>query len=326
MNENHGELKVFAGRNQIDFTRGVCEHLRLPIGVARTEVFPDGELISHIEEDVRGRDCFVVLSTCEPVNDNLMELLIFADSLRRSSAKRLTAVIPYFGYGRQDRKERGRTPITAKLVANLIAGAGFDRVVAIDLHAAQIQGFFDIPVDHLSAAPVFADYLLGIREELGDVVVVSPDVGNVKVATGYADFLGGDLAITFKKRISGSEVQASQIVGNVKNRTVLMVDDMISTGGTICEAARVLRDAGANRIIVAATHGVFCGPAVERISKSHIDRLIVTNTIPHERRTAPIKGRVVTLCVSKLFADAIRHIHENKSISALFKQFAESKR
>jgi ribose-phosphate pyrophosphokinase len=326
MTENNGELKVFAGRNQIDLTSRICEHLGLPMGTARTEVFPDGELISHIEEDVRGRDCFVVLSTCEPVNDNLMELLIFADSLRRSSAKRITAVIPYFGYGRQDRKERGRTPITAKLVANLITEAGFDRVVALDLHAAQIQGFFDLPVDHLAAAPVFADYLLGIREELGDVVVVSPDVGNVKVATGYADFLGGDLAITFKKRISGSEVQASQIVGNVKGRTVLMVDDMVSTAGTICEAARVLRDAGASRIIVAATHGVFCGPAVERIKKSQIDRIIVTNTIPHDHRIAPIKDRVVTLCVSKLFADAIRHIHENKSISALFKRFAESKR
>ncbi len=326
MTENNGELKVFAGRNQIDLTRRICEHLGLPLGTARTEVFPDGELISHIEEDVRGRDCFVVLSTCEPVNDNLMELLIFADSLRRSSAKRITAVIPYFGYGRQDRKERGRTPITAKLVANLITEAGFDRVVALDLHAAQIQGFFDLPVDHLAAAPVFADYLTSIRAELGDVVVVSPDVGNVKVATGYADFLGGDLAITFKKRISGSEVQASQIVGSVKGRTVLMVDDMVSTAGTICEAARVLKEAGASRIIVAATHGVFCGPAVERIKKSQIDRIIVTNTIPHEQRVSPIRERVVTLCVSKLFADAIRHIHENKSISALFKRFAESKR
>ncbi|MFM9957022.1 MAG: ribose-phosphate diphosphokinase [Phycisphaerales bacterium] len=326
MTDNGGELKVFAGRNLIDLTQRTCGHLGLPMGTARTEVFPDGELIVHIEEDVRGRDCFVVLSTCDPVNDNLMELLIFADSLRRSSAKRVTAVIPYFGYGRQDRKERGRTPITAKLVANLITQAGFNRVVALDLHAAQIQGFFDLPVDHLAAAPVFVDYLDEIRGELPDLVVVSPDVGNVKVATGYADILGGDLAITFKKRISGSEVQASQIVGNVKGRTVLMVDDMVSTAGTICEAARVLKDAGAKRVMVAATHGVFCGPAVERIKKSSIDRIIVTNTIPHEQRVASIRDRVVTLCVSKLFADAIRHIHENKSVSALFKRFAESKR
>ncbi len=326
MTDNGGELKVFAGRNLIDLTRRTCEHLGLPLGTARTEVFPDGELIVHIEEDVRGRDCFVVLSTCDPVNDNLMELLIFADSLRRSSAKRITAVIPYFGYGRQDRKERGRTPITAKLVANLITQAGFNRVVALDLHAAQIQGFFDLPVDHLAAAPVFVDYLETIRSELPDLVVVSPDVGNVKVATGYADILGGDLAITFKKRISGSEVQASQIVGNVKGRTVLMVDDMVSTAGTICEAARVLKEAGARRVMVTATHGVFCGPAIERIRKSQIDRIIVTNTIPHDHRVAPIRDRVETLCVSKLFADAIRHIHENKSVSALFKRFAESKR
>lgn len=326
MTETNGELKIFAGRNHIDLTGRICGHLGFPVGVARTEVFPDGELIVHIEEDVRGRDCFVVLSTCEPVNDNLVELLIFADSLRRSSAKRITAVLPYFGYGRQDRKERGRTPITAKLVANLITEAGFDRVVALDLHAAQIQGFFDLPVDHLAAAPVFADYLEGIRDELGDVVVVSPDVGNVKVASGYADLLGGDLAITFKKRISGSEVQASQIVGQVKGRTVLMVDDMVSTAGTVCEAARVLKEAGAGKIMVAATHGVFCGPAVERLKKAPIDRVIVTNTIPHEQRVLPIREKVVTLCVSKLFADAIRHIHQNKSISALFKRFAESKR
>lgn len=326
MTENNGDMKVFAGRNHIDLTRRVCGHLGEPLGTARTEVFPDGELIVHIEEDVRGRDCFVVLSTCDPVNDNLMELLIFADSLRRSSAKRVTAVMPYFGYGRQDRKERGRTPITAKLVANLITEAGFDRVLALDLHAAQIQGFFDLPVDHLAAAPVFVDYFEGIRSDLGDLVIVSPDVGNVKVATGYADILGGDLAITFKKRISGSEVQASQIVGNVKGRTVLMVDDMVSTAGTICEAARVLKEAGASRIYVAATHGVFCGPAVDRIRESAIDRIIVTNTIPHEQRVVPIRDRVETLCVSRLFADAIRHIHENKSISALFKRFAESKR
>ncbi len=326
MSGNNAELKVFAGRNQVPLTRRICDQMGQPLGVARTEVFPDGELIVHIEEDVRGRDCFVVLSTCDPVNDNIMELLIFADSLRRSSAKRITAVIPYFGYGRQDRKERGRTPITAKLIANLITEAGFNRVVALDLHAAQIQGFFDLPVDHLAAAPVFADYLEGIRGELGDLVVVSPDVGNVKVATGYADLLGGDLAITFKKRISGSEVHTSTIVGQVKGRTVLMVDDMISTAGTVCEAARVLKEAGAGKVLVAATHPVLCGPAIDRLAKSCIDRVVVTNTIPHEDRLGAIKPRVTTLCISKLFAEAIRHIHENKSVSALFKRFAESKR
>ncbi len=320
------ELKVFAGRNCIPLAERICGKLDMPLGEARTEVFPDSEMIVHIEEDVRGRDCFVVLSTCTPVNDNVMELLIFADSLRRASAGRISAVIPYFGYGRQDRKERGRTPITAKLIANLITEAGFHRVLALDLHAAQIQGFFDLPVDHLASAPIFHQYFQSIRNELGDLAVVSPDVGNVKVANMYAEMLDADLAIIDKRRISGEHVRSTTIVGDVKGKNVLMVDDMISTAGTVCEAARTLKDYGAEQIMVAATHPVMSGPAIERLGSSPISRVIVTNSIPAGDRYAGIEDRIVELCVSELFSGAINHIHYNKSVSALFRQFADSKR
>ncbi|MEO1128355.1 MAG: ribose-phosphate pyrophosphokinase [Planctomycetota bacterium] len=322
--DDANELKVFAGRHAIDLAERVCEHLEIPLGSARTEVFPDGELIVHTEEDVRGRDCFVILSTCDPVNDNLMELLIFADSLRRASARRITAVVPYFGYARQDRKERGRTPITAKLTANLITTAGYTRVLALDLHAAQIQGFFDLPVDHLTAGAIFHRHFS--ESPLEDLVVVSPDVGNVKVANQYAALLGGELAIIHKKRLSSDSVQSSTIIGDVQGRTVLMVDDMISTGSTICEAATLLKANGAGRILVAATHAVLVGNALEKLAASPISELVVTNSIPPGDRFEPMKDRVKVLCVGKLFADAISHIHHNKSVSALFRQFAETKR
>ncbi len=320
------EMKIVAGRHSIDLAQRICGHLDMPLGRARTDVFPDGELISFVEEDVRGRDTFVVLSTSPPVNENLVELLIMADSLRRASADRITAVIPYFGYARQDRKERGRTPITAKLVANMIATSGFDRVVALDLHAAQIQGFFDLPLDHLSSMPVFADHLLPNRDAFGDLVVASPDIGNVKVANLYAEMLDAELAIIEKRRTSGSAVKAMNLVGEVKNKTVLLVDDMISTAGTICEASRVLTDKGAKEIFALATHGLFVGPAVERLEVSPIKKIFVTNTIPFEHRIGVMKDRITSLCVSRLFADAIDHIHHNKSISALFTGYAQSKR
>ncbi|MCA9294278.1 MAG: ribose-phosphate pyrophosphokinase [Phycisphaerales bacterium] len=320
-------LKIFAGRNMIELAMKISRHLGLPLGAARTDRFPDGELIVRIEEDVRGRDCFVVLSTCGPVNDNLMELLIFADSLRRASARRITAVIPYFGYGRQDRKDRGRTPITAKLVANLITTAGFDRVLALDLHAAQIQGFFDLPVDHLAAGSVLLPHLSNLfTQGSAPLTVVSPDVGNMKIAEKYAELLNADLAVIYKRRISGSEVVSTQIVGDVQGRTVLMVDDLISTGSTICAAAQLLQKAGAGAMYVAASHGVFVGPATERIKDSPIERVVVTNSIPDNGRLAPIADKVDVICVSKLFADAINHIHKNQSVSALFRSFAESKR
>jgi ribose-phosphate pyrophosphokinase len=331
--DKHGEpnadIKVFAGRHHIDLARRICAspELNNDFGQARTHVFPDGELIVYTEEDVRGRDCFVVLSTCDPVNANLMELLIFADSLRRASARRITAVIPYFGYARQDRKERGRTPITAKLVANLIVEAGFNRVLTMDLHAAQIQGFFDIPVDHLAAAPVFKAYFDANPGRLSeDLVVVSPDIGNVKMANMYADLLGSEFAIIDKRRLSGEEVRTQHIIGDVAGKDVLMIDDMISTGGTICEAARLLKQHGAKRISVAATHGVCAGPAVGRIAESPIDFILVTDSIPPADRFTMLGDRIEVLSIADLFAEAIHHIHTNQSVSALFHRFAASKR
>jgi ribose-phosphate pyrophosphokinase len=324
--EDAKQLKVFAGRHSVDLARGVCRHLDIPLGQARTEEFPDGELIVKLDEDVRGRDCFVVLSTCKPVNDNLMELLIFLDCLRRASARRVTIVTPYFGYGRQDRKDEGRVPITAKLVANLVTTAHADRVIAVDLHAAQIQGFFDIPVDHLSATPVFLDHFTSVRDEMGDLCLVSPDVGNVKVAESFANLLGGDLAIINKRRISGSDVTTGHLIGSVKNKTVLMFDDMITTAGTICEAAKVVMEQGARRVIAAATHPVLVGLAMERLAASQISQVVVTNTIPTGDRVAPIKGKLVELCVSKLLGEAIYRIHHNQSVSALFTRGAGPKR
>ena len=319
-------LKIFTGRNSVTLAQRICDHLELPLGLAATEQFPDGEIIVKLDEDVRGRDCFVVLSTHDPVNINLMELLIYIDCLRRASAQRITAVIPYFGYARQDRKDEGRTPITAKLVANLIATAGAHRVLAVDLHAAQIQGFFDIPVDHLSASPVLIDYFQSIRAELGDLVLVSPDIGNVKVANAYSHALGADLAIIDKRRKSGSEVAVAHLIGNVKGRTVLMVDDMIATGGTMVEASRLVRDLGAVRTFAAATHAVLCGMAPQRLADAPIDRFVVTNTIPSSSRLDPIKSRIVERCVSRLLGEAIHRIHHNQSVSALFRQNGGTKR
>lgn len=319
-------LRIFAGRRHKLLAGQVCDHLDFPLSKANTEAFPDGELIVRVDNDVRGRDCYVIMSTDEPVNDNLMELLIFIDCLRRASADRITAVIPYFGYARQDRKDEGRTPITAKLVANLITKAGADRVLAIDLHAAQIQGFFDILVDHLSAMPVFLDELNARREELGDLVLVSPDVGNVKVASRYADELDGDLAIIDKRRVTGDHVVSVNIVGDVKGKTVLMMDDMISTAGTICSAAEIVMDQGAARVIAGATHGLFIGPAAERLAASPISQVLVTDTIPERpERLAPIAQKIKRLSVGTLLGEAIDRVHHNRSVSAMF-QSASSKR
>jgi ribose-phosphate pyrophosphokinase len=319
-------LKIFAGRHSIPLAERVCNHLELPLGQARTHVFPDGEMIVKLEEDVRGRDCFVILSTSEPVNDNLVELLIFIDCLRRASASRVTIVTPYFGYARQDRKDEGRVPITAKLVANLITAAGANRVIAVDLHAAQIQGFFDLPFDHLSATPVFFEYFKTIRKELGDLCLVSPDVGNVKVAEGFANLLGGELAIINKRRLSGETVATAHLIGNVTGKTVLMFDDMISTAGTVTEAAKLVLEQGARQVIAAATHGVLVGMAIQRLAESPISRVVITNTIPADGRLNPIKHKLVELCVGPLIGEAIHRIHHNLSISALFKGTAGTKR
>jgi len=325
-NENNSQLKIFAGRSGQHLAAKIASHLKMSVGEARTTVFPDGEVIVKLDEDVRGRDCYVVLSTCEPVNDNLMELLVFCDCLRRASARRITVVLPYFGYARQDRKDEGRVPITAKLVANIITAAGATRVLALDLHAAQIQGFFDIPVDHLSATPVFVDYFNSIRDSLGDLCLVSPDVGNVKVAEGMANLLGGDLAIINKRRLSGSQVSVGNLIGSVEGKTVLMFDDIISTAGTVCEAAKLVMDRGAKQVIAAATHPVLVGPAVERLMASPISKVVVTNSIPLPERVAALKPKLVELCVGTLLGEAIHRIHSNQSVSALFRKTAGTKR
>ncbi len=326
MNSNGTELKIFAGRSGAALAERVCGHLSLPMGQARTTVFPDGEIIVKLEEDVRGRDVYVILSTCEPVNENLMELLIFIDCLKRASAARATVVIPYFGYARQDRKDEGRVPITAKLVANLITAAGADRVLAIDLHAAQIQGFFDLPVDHLSATPVFVEYFQEHRKSLGDLCLVSPDVGNLKVAEGMQYLLGGDLAFINKKRLSGSEITTGTLIGSVAGKTVLMFDDMISTAGTVCEAAAVVMRHGAREVIAAATHAVLVGPAVDRLAASPISKIVVCDTVPLGPRAGRLGDKLVELSVGRLLGEAIFRIHNNQSVSALFNMTAGTKR
>lgn len=326
MNGDYGDLKVFSGRNCKALAQRVCDHLDIPLGGARTSLFPDGEIITKLEDDVRGRDCFVILSTCEPVNDNIMELLVFCDCLRRASAARVTLVLPYYGYGRQDRKDEGRVPITAKLVANLITAAKADRVLAIDLHAAQIQGFFDLPVDHLSATPVFFNHFMSIREQLGDLCLVSPDVGNVKVAESMANLLDADLAIINKRRLSGTQVDVGNLIGHVAGKQVLMFDDMISTGGTVCEAARLVMDEGATDVIAAATHGVLAGKAIEKLKESPISQVIVTDTIPMTERVAPLRDKLSVLSVGDLLGEAVGRIHNNSSVSELFQSTAGVKR
>ncbi len=312
-------VKIFAGRASRDLTQRVCDYLDLPIGQGKTDLFVDGEIICKIDEDVRGRDCFVVQSTHHPVNDHLMELLIWIDCLRRASAARITAVMPYYGYARQDRKSEGRTPITAKLVANLITTAGAHRVLAMDLHAAQIQGFFDIPVDALSASPVLLGHFQALQAEYGSCVMVSPDVGNVKMAASFASKLGIDLAIIDKRRKSGIEVESANIIGSVAGKSVFMVDDMISTAGTVCEAAKLLKEQGAKSIVAACTHPVLVGLAMERLAEAPIDRLITTDTIPCGPRCKPLGGKLTVASVDELIGEAIHRIHHNRSVSSLLR-------
>ena len=316
-NSDADKLKVFTGRANPTLAQKICDHLQIPLGRGQTEMFPDGELHVKVDEDVRGRDCFIVQPTSHPVNAHLMELMIWIDCLKRASAKRVTAVIPYFGYARQDRKDEGRTPITAKLVANLIERAGANRVVAVDMHAAQVQGFFDVPVDHLSASPVLIKWFKSLK--LSSRVFVSPDVGNVKRAQVYANMLGGEICIIDKRRKSGSETQAAHIIGDVEGKNVLMVDDMITTAGTVTEACKIMRDNGVNEIYMCATHAVFAPPAMERLSRCNFTKLAVTDTIPIGTRCDAIKDRVVVLSVAELLGDAIHRIHHNESVSALFK-------
>lgn len=313
------ELKIFSGRANPDLTSKICRHLHLEPAAISLGKFPDGENFCKLDEDVRGRDVFLVQPTCPPVNDNLIELLVMMDSCKRASAERVTAVIPYFGYARQDRKDEGRVPITAKLVANVIARAGADRVLTMDLHAAQIQGFFDVPVDHLYAAPVLNEHFSQLGLAGDKIVVVSPDEGSIKRAVGHSKRLDGKLAIVDKRRTSAMEVQQSTIIGGpVEGKIALMFDDMISTAGSICGAAKLVHDAGAKEIHIACTHGVLCGPAIERIREAPIDSITVTDTIPVPgEKTLP---NLVQLSVAPLLAEAIKRIHHDQSISELFRE------
>jgi len=315
-------LRVFSGTSNPGLTEKISDYLGIPVGESRIDQFPDGETLVRVLDDVRGRDCFVVQSTCPPVNNNLMELLIFLDCLHRASAMRITAVLPYFGYARQDRKSEGRTPISAKLVANLISTTHVDRILAMDLHAEQVQGFFDIPVDHLQACPVISAYFRELH--LSDRVILSPDVGNVKTANVYAQEIGGELAVIDKRRVSGSEAEATRIIGDVRGRDVLMCDDMITTAGTICSAVKLARDNGARSIRIAATHGIFADPAVERLGQAGIDELVVTDTVPLNDKAKQLPNLKV-LSVSSLLGEAIYRIHNNQSISAIFERHKRGK-
>ena len=312
LNDN---LKIFSGSSNPKLASDVCHYLGIPLGGAHIDRFPDGEKTVRVEDDVRGRDCFVVQSTCDPVDEHLVELLIFLDCLRRASASRITAVIPYFGYARQDRKDEGRVPITAKLVANLITTAGANRVLAIDLHAHQLQGFFDIPVDHLMGELVLSKYFRD--KKISNLTVVSPDVGNMKIASRYAASLGGELAIVHKRRVSGSKVEAQEIIGDVQGKNVLMCDDIIATAGTICSAAALVKDRGAEKIFVGATHGILAPPALDRLNQAPIDQVVVTDTIPLNKASKKVGG-IKVLSVATMLGEAIRRIHRNESVSSLF--------
>jgi ribose-phosphate pyrophosphokinase len=310
-----GNQRIFAGRAHPALSKKIAEYLGLPLGRVAITPFPDGELLVKLEEDVRGRDIFIIQPTCPPVNETLMELLIFIDCARRASAERITAVVPYFGYARQDRKDEGRVPITAKLVANLITTAGADRVLTCDLHAAQVQGFFDVPVDNLYSEPVMNRYWS--QQNLQDLVLVSPDVGHAKRARVYAHRLGGDIAIIDKRRISGSDVEVEQMIGEVKDRTVLMMDDLISTAGTLCSAAKLCKEKGARRILVGATHAVFSGPAIERLKEAPIDEIVVTDTIPVPEKTIAELGTLKVLSMAEMIGEAIHRIHNDESVSSV---------
>jgi ribose-phosphate pyrophosphokinase len=310
-------VSIFSGNANPQLTVDICQFLELPVGKAKVSRFSDGETFCEVQENVRGVDTYIVQPTCAPVNDHVMELLIMADALRRASAGSITAVIPYYGYARQDRKVAPRTPITSKLVADLVVAAGVNRIVALDLHAAQIQGFFNIPFDHLFAMPALLDQHLKANYSSNDVVVVSPDAGGVERARAYAKRLFGSLAIIDKRRERANVSEVMHIIGDVEGKRCLILDDMIDTAGTLVNAANALMKAGAKEVAACATHAVLSGPAVKRIAESAISEVIVTNTIPlTEEAKATGKFRVVS--VARLLAEAIRRIHHSDSVSSLF--------
>lgn len=310
------DMKVFSGNANPALARDICDYLGLPLSAAEVRRFSDGEIFVEIGENVRGRDIFVIQPTCPPVNEHLMELVIMADALRRASARRITAVIPYYGYGRQDRKVAPRVPITAKVVAEMLMVVGVRRVLAMDLHAGQIQGFFNIPVDHLYAAPVLLDYLKDTFKGK-KVVMVSPDAGGVERTRAFAKRLDADLAIVDKRRARANESQAMNVIGDVKGKVAVLLDDMVDTAGTLCNGADILMKAGAVEVHACCSHGVLSGPAIDRIENSRIQTLVITNSIPlHER--AQQCDRIRVLPVGKLLGEAIRSINTESSVSSLF--------
>jgi ribose-phosphate pyrophosphokinase len=306
------QLKIITGNANRELAEAIVKNLKVDLCKAQITRFSDGEIQVKVEDNVRGADCFIVQPTCAPVNENLMELLILSDALRRASARRITAVIPYYGYGRQDRKAEPRVPITAKLVANLIVASGVSRVLSMDLHAGQIQGFFDIPVDHLYGMPVFLKYFN--EQKLKDMVVVSPDAGGVERARAFAKHLSADLAIVDKRRPRPNEAAIMNLIGDVKGRTAIILDDLVDTAGTLTKVAAALKEKGAEQVYAAASHGVLSGAALQRIEESCIKELIVTDSIPLTRKSSKIK----VLTIAPLLAEAIKRIYNDESVSALF--------
>ncbi len=315
MSTGFGDLKVFSGSAHPQLTREIADFLGIPVGQARLRRFPDSEVSFQIDENIRGTDVFIVQPTSNPVDEHLMEMLIMVDAFRRSSAARITAVVPYYGYARQDRKDKPRVPISAKLVANLLSASGTNRVLTMDLHKAQIQGFFDIPVDHLFAAPVIIEYLS--RLNYPRLTIVSPDAGGAERARAYAKRLDAELAIIDKRRSEDGSAEVMNVIGDVQGRTCILQDDIIDTAGTIQKGASALKAAGAERVLACAVHGVLSGPAIDRIDNSPLDQLIVTNTIPLSANAQQCK-KIVVLSVARLLGQAIRSIHEETSVSSLF--------
>ena len=306
-------MKIFGGTSNPSLVHAICKYIGTEPGKCDVTAFPDGETFVKIEENVRGEDIFIIQSTSPPTNHNLMEMFIMMDAVRRASANRITAVLPFYGYARQDRKDQPRVPITAKLVANLLVAAGANRILTMDLHAQQIQGFFDIPVDHLYAAPVMYEYLK--KKKLADLVVVSPDVGGLKMAHAYSQVLEAGLAIVAKRRKSATEVESMAVIGDIRGKNVLMVDDLTETAGTLTSAAALLRKKGAKQIFACVSHAILNDLGIERLSKSNIDELITTDTVLR----SPIKGvKITTLSVAGLLGEAIKRIHTNSSVTSLF--------
>ena len=307
-------MKIISGTAHPQLAKDIAKVMGLPLCDATVNTFPDGESFVQIKESIRGADAFIVQPTCPPTNHNLMELLVMVNAVRRASASRITAVLPFYGYARQDRKDKPRVPITSKLVANLLTAAGVDRVLTMDLHAAQIQGFFDIPVDHLHSVPVLIKHLkANYVKDMNNLVVVSPDIGGVKNAKSYANILGTELAIVAKQRISATEVDAHAVIGNVQGKDVLMVDDMTESGGTLCAAAKILKEHGAARIFAGVSHGVLTDAARERLANSSIECLLTSDSVP-----MAYGDRVDTVSIAPLFAQAIANIHHNASVTHLF--------